>query len=174
MSSEDGISALPPGSVTSLGSTYGFTDLAGTVAERTSLNGSFTTVGDQGDTFEGTFSFAYNTLYERNSSLAVLQGTYTTATSALTIDGQGQLFYQASDDGCVANGSAALIDPEYNMYALSFDAESCTGASAVRNGLTFSGLAFLSDAGGTNNSLQWAVSAQSAAGYVIWRLSAQK
>jgi hypothetical protein len=74
----------------------------------------------------------------------------------------------------VANGSAALIDPEYNMYALSFDVDNCTGASAVRNGLSFSGLAFLSDAGGTNNSLQWAVSAEAGGGYVIWRFSAQK
>jgi len=175
LSSTNGISALPPGWVTVQGSTHGLTGLTGQVTERASLAGSFTTVGDQGDTFEGTFSFTYNALYERDSSLAVLEGTYTMVTSTLAIDRRGQLFYQSSGDGRVAAGAAALVDPEYKMYAVSFGVENFAGASAVRNGLAFSGLAFLSDEGGANNSLQWAVSAQAVGGrHVVWRHSARK
>lgn len=171
--SMNAISALPTGSVTAAGSTYGFTDLSGTVVERATLAGEFTTTGDQGDVFTGTFAFAYNALYERNSSLATVAGTYTTATDSITIDTLGQLFYQGTD-GCVAAGTAEVINADYNMYRLQFEVANCTGATAVRNGLTFDGLAYLRDGNATNDRLEFAVSAATTDDYVIWVLSATK
>ena len=71
----------------------------------------------------------------------MLQGSYSTTTESLTIDDQGVIFYQSSVNGCTGNGSAEVIDPDFNMYRLEIDVGNCTGSEAIRNGLTFTGLA---------------------------------
>lgn len=177
VSSTNAISALPWGSVTPAGSRFGVTDLTGTIEERESLSGEFMTTGEEGDEFSGTFAFDYLPLYERASSLATLQGTYTTATDTLTIDNQGAIVYQSSANSCAANGSAELIDAAFNMYRVEFDVVAgCTGNEFVRNGLTFSGLAYLKDSqgGSMNDTVEFAVSAASADAYVVWSLDAKK
>ena len=175
-SSTDAISALPLGATTVAGSRFGVTELQGTVNERVSLAGNFTTVGDQGDTFTGTFSFAYDDIYERPSSLAVIQGTYTTADDSLAIDANGQVFYQSSTSQCVANGAVEVIDASFNVYRVTLEVDSCQGALEARNGQVFGGLAYLKDsgAGATNDTLEFAVSAERAADYLIWRYEAQR
>ncbi|HUG99765.1 MAG TPA: hypothetical protein VMQ83_11420 [Gammaproteobacteria bacterium] len=176
ISSTDAISALPWGSFTPAGSRHGSTELTGTIDERVSMEGDFTTDGEvEGDQFTGTFSLTYDDVYERPSSLATLAGTYTTTDDSLAIDAAGIMFYQSAANNCVANGTAELIDAAFNMYRVTLLAESCTGNDSVRNGLTFTGLAHLKDStDAMNDTIVFAVSAQSGDGYVIWSHEAQK
>jgi len=172
--STDAISALPLNVTTQAGSRFAFTDLDGTVAERVSLDGEFTTTGEQGDVFTGTFTFDFDPLYSRTSSLAQVQGSYTTVDDSLTIDATGQLFYQSSANQCVANGAVEVINASYNMYRVTFQVDSCEGSLAARNGLEFSGLAYLKDTDAANDTLEFAVSAARTEDYLIWRYEAQK
>jgi len=116
----------------------------------------------------GTLDMTYHSLYENDSSLAALQGTFTTSTDTLTIDDEGVIFYQSSDTGCTGNGSAEVIDPEYNMYRVEIQMGGCTG-DFVRNGMNFTGLANIgvnNELGGgfINDTLEMAVSASYADG----------
>jgi hypothetical protein len=120
-------------------------------------------------------------LYERESSLETLQGTYTTTTESLTIDGQGAIFYQSSGNNCTGNGTAEVIDARYNMYQMHLDLDNCTGIEASRNGLRFAGLAYIGDnnslAGGfLNRTLVMAISASTAGPFwdihLAWNLLA--
>ncbi len=166
------VSALPPGSTTLAGSTYGFTDMVGAITERVNLQGNFETTGNEGDVFVGTFDLDYVDLYDRPSSLATLSGSYVSASAIMDIDASGSIFYQSTATGCVANGTAEIIDADYNMYRIEFDnIASCTGDAAGRNGEIMSGQAFLGDTGGeTGNTLSIAVSGGNAAdGFLIWR-----
>ena len=136
-----------------------FAPLGGTVDERVSLSGSFQSSWG----FEehvGTFSLAYDELYERDSSLEALAGIYTSTSDTLTIDEEGVLFYQSSANSCVGNGSAELIDPDFNMYRVAILVDSCVGNEAARNGFTLTGLAYLADSGdgAMNDVLEFASS----------------
>ncbi|MEJ2522452.1 MAG: putative Ig domain-containing protein [Gammaproteobacteria bacterium] len=173
----DAVSALPPGSTTLAGSTYGFTDMVGAATERVNLQGNFQTTGNEGDVFVGTFELDYVDLYDRPSSLATLAGVYTSATASMTIESSGAIFYQSSATGCSANGTAEIIDADYNMYRIEFDTiSSCTGDAAGRNGAIMPGLAFLGDNGGeTGNTLSFAISSGNATdGFLIWREALQR
>ena len=140
---------LPPDTTTAGGSEFGETVLSGTVQERASISGNFTSTGNLGDTFTGSVSLVYDEDYERPSSLAIIAGTYTAGNEALAIDTQGEVFIQAADSGCVGNGSVAVLDSRYAVYGVSFELESCTGEQANLNGQAFSGLAILTSEGGT-------------------------
>jgi hypothetical protein len=80
----------------------------------------------------GTLSLNYHSLYESPSSLAILQGNYSTADESLTIDAQGAMFYQSLVTGCTGNGTAETIAAAYNMYRVTINMEGCTGDSAVQ------------------------------------------
>jgi hypothetical protein len=176
VSAADAVWALPWGSSTPAGSRHGFTEISGLIEPRVSLTGLFTTTGEEGDEFFGSFSLHYDDVYERGSSLATLAGTYTTATESLAIDAQGDMFYQSSANDCAASGSARVIDADFNLYRMEFDAvQGCTGDASVRNGLSFTGLAYLKDdTVVSNGTLEFAVSGESADSFVIWTLEAQK
>jgi hypothetical protein len=161
-----------------------FEPLGGTVNERVSLTGDFQSSWGFLE-YVGNFSLDYDDLYERNSSLASMAGTYTGFDESLTVDAAGVMFYQSSANGCVGNGSAELIDPDFNMYRLAILLEGCTGPEAGRNGFTFAGLAYLGDSGegARNDVLEFASSAtisesaipfDSATHQFIWSLSIQK
>ena len=174
--------------VTDAGDEWASFGLAGEYVAGESISGTFQAIstawsGGMGEPV-GTFSLNYHSLYEKPSSLDILQGTYATTTDSLTINAQGTIFYQSSDTGCTGNGTAEIIDPAYNMYRITLDVESCGGDEAVRNGLTFTGLANVghnNDLGGAflNDTLEMAVTAprslhSGAQGYVPWSLLAHK
>lgn len=126
----------------------------GTVDERVSLTGNFQSTWPDLLEYVGSFSLAYDPLYERASSLRQLAGTYTGAGESLSIDDAGTLFYQSSLSRCVGNGSADLIDTDFNLYSVSVSIESCSGNDAARNGRTYTGFAYLADSGmGTGNDI---------------------
>jgi hypothetical protein len=98
----------------------------------------------------GTLAMHYHSIYERPSSLEILAGTYTTTDETLTIDDEGVIFYQSLATGCSGNGTAAIIDPRFNMYRVTIEVDGCTTDDAnLRNGVSFTGLANI----GENNDL---------------------
>jgi hypothetical protein len=117
---------------------------------------------------------ACNTLYQRDSSLDLLAGTYVTPFTALTVDGQGEIFYQHGS--CVGNGEAELIDPDFNMYRMEIEVTGCTGNTVHAPGRLFSGLAYLGDSGdgGTNDVLEFALSSASAESILVWSQTGQR
>jgi len=131
----------------------------------------------------GDLTIIYHSIYERPSSFAILQGTYRTPDEQLTVDAQGVIFYQSAVTGCIGNGTAEIIDPDYNMYRMTIDVDACIGDESYRNGMTFSGLANIgesNDLGGgfLNATLEMAISASRGLpfghGYVPWSLRAHR
>lgn len=134
----------------------------------------------------GTIAFTYYSIYERPSSLAILAGNFSTTSASLTIDSQGVIFFQSAADGCTGNGQAGIIDSRYNMYRLTITVGNCTGIDAVRNGLTFTGLAYLGEAdptgpiGGDFGTIEMALSAKGTSdlygyfGYINWNFLADR
>ena len=134
--------------------------LDGTVEERVSLSGGFNAQWLDSTEYKATFSLAYDPLYERGSSHAKLAGTYVDSEESLTVDASGTLFYQSSRSGCVGNGSANLINTDFNLYSVSFAVGNCTGNDGARNGRSYTGLAYLADssAGARDDVLEIAMS----------------
>ena len=156
--------------------------LDGTVDERASLTGTFQSMQGSSE-YVGTFSLVYDELYERDSSLATLSGIYTGTGDSLTIDATGALFYQSSVTDCVGNGSASLLYPAFNLYSLKITLKSCRGNDAARNGMSYTGLAYLADSGtgASSDVLELAMSAfvshvpnEGYTGHFMWTLSVHR
>ena len=127
------------------GSDSGVCTLAGSVRARQSFDYEVTCTTSLGTEFGGEISLAYDGVYDRDSSIARIVGTYDNLGDALTIDANGVLFEQSVGTGCVINGNAAVIDPEWNLYEVTFVTESCGGLYAPLAGASWSGLATLLD-----------------------------
>ena len=122
-----------------------------------------------------TASFAAcDTLYDRDSSLVELAGTYISGNTTLTIDNQGEIFYQQSS--CAGSGKAELIDPDFNMYRMEITIEACTGNTVHAPGRLFEGLAYLSDSGDgfTNDVIEFGLSSASDESVLVWSRTARK
>lgn len=102
------------------GSTVSTGTINGTVVERVSMEGNFSLA--TGET--GTLSLTYNALYDRDSSLAKLTGSWSETNGIVTFDPDGSFFEQDSF-GCVADGQASIIDPAFNVYALAMTVSLC-------------------------------------------------
>jgi hypothetical protein len=118
--------------------------ISGTVAERSTFSGSYSGGGDS-----GTFSLAYNPIYERASSLADIEGMWVALDSLLnteatfTVDANGAI--NGNDiDGCIYSGLVSIVDPQFNAYGLTVSVANCMGGSVLLNG-SFDGLGILSD-----------------------------
>jgi hypothetical protein len=135
---------------------------------------------DSNPSLTETHSFtACDSLYRRESSLAVLAGAYTGLrdNDSLAIDSRGLIFYQNARTGCVGNGSAELIDPDFNMYRGAIEFENCTAELAIElNGLTFTGLGYLGDSGDgvSNDIVEFAFTAATGSGFVMWDMVARR
>lgn len=130
------------------GSVNGGGNISFTIAERQTLTGTFTFTTAGGTTTNGTISFAYNPLYERDASLTTIAGTYTNSdapgSDALTIGSNGGLFYQdGSGTNCTANGAVSVINSAFNAYRVSFQYAGCSGDFAILNGAAFAGIGTL-------------------------------
>lgn len=129
------------------GSTSGTGSFSGTVASRSRLNGTVTFTTSRGSRFTSTVTMQYNSLYDRDSSLATVAGNYTSAAApgsdAINISSNGELFGQVPSNGCVINGTVSVVNPAYNAYGVQYSYSSCTGVDSVLNGSTFSGIATL-------------------------------
>ena len=122
------------------GSDAGSCDFAGTLAERQSMTYDVACTTSLGGAFGGTITLTYDPVYEMDSSLARVAGTWDVQGDVLVIDVNGALFLQSSQTGCVWNGQVSLIDTEWNLYAMSATAENCQGPSAPLSGTSWDGL----------------------------------
>lgn len=130
----------------SSGSYIGMVNISGTFTPKGIMNGTYDGVGDT-----GTFSLAYNSLYERPSSLALIEGTWTNYASGyyetITIDSSGNVT-RPPVSGCTSSGKISIIDSLYNVYDVSLTVDNC----GSQNGL-YSGLAVLTDTDTNNDTL---------------------
>jgi hypothetical protein len=129
------------------GATHGTGTLTGSITERSAMMLSYQFSTDAGTASSGTLNLAYNTLYDLDSSLAAISGNYTdpTAGTTVSISGSGAITSQDPNTACVVNGQVSVINSMYNAYDVSYGFSSCTGASAILNGVQFSGLATLNN-----------------------------
>ena len=119
----------------------------GTVHERQSLDLTTDCTTESGMASSSSVTLTYNGLYDRDSSLSAIAGTYDDFGSILTIDSNGLLFEQNASTGCVLNGQIDLIDGEYNVYDMAIDISACRDVREIFNGSTFTGLATLDNSG---------------------------
>lgn len=124
------------------GSTSGTTALTGTVAQRSSLSLTGTDTTSAGTVYPAvTTTWSYNSLYAVPPSLSMISGNYADGSDTLTIDASGAISEQDPTTGCVINGQLSIPNSSYNAYSFTLTYSSCTGANAVLNGATASGLA---------------------------------
>lgn len=132
--------------VTSLG-------IGGSVSERSTFTGDWS--AGTGET--GSFSLSYDNFYDRDSSLDITAGTWTSFDGFGNPDGSytigtngaisGQDVY-----GCLYSGNVTIIDSRYDVYNISITASNCGGANG-----TYTGLSVIGDSYVTNDTLWVAV-----------------
>jgi len=135
------------------GSIYTDIALSGTVNERTSFSGDWeASTGES-----GTFSFAYNSLYERDSSLSLLSDVWTSydefgnPIGVTTIDSAGRIDAQDAA-GCLYSGQVNLIDSAYNVYDVAVSVVNCGSVNG-----DYTGLGFLADDLAQNDTFYYAL-----------------
>ena len=129
------------------GATHGTGTLTGTITERSALMLSYQFSTDAGTASSGTLNLSYNSLYDLDSSLAAISGNYTEPTTGTTvsISGSGAITSQDPNTGCVVSGQVSVINSMYNAYDVTYAYSSCSGTSAILNGVQLSGLATLNN-----------------------------
>lgn len=122
--------------------------LSGTVQERDSFDGSWAaSTGESGD-----FDMLYNPIYERDSSLALMNGNWVgvdefqNITSTFDIDGNGAVNGQ-DVLGCLYSGQISLLDTNYNAYGFRITVTNCD----IANG-DYTGLGVLTDTAVQNDT----------------------
>lgn len=126
------------------GSVQGYVVMLATLTERTRLSGSLEFLGNEGDIELANFTLAYDPIYEKPSSLALLAGTYLNPGHTMVIDSAGSVLFTSTVTNCVHQGFAQRADRN-NAYQLDLLASSCTGNYEFLNGTISTGLAFLTD-----------------------------
>jgi len=126
------------------GSASGTGSISGTIQARKSIiaDSSFTTALATKTT--GTVSLQYDPMYDDDSSLALVAGNYADGFwlmgGVFNIASNGDLFYQ-DVNGCVINGTVAVINPAYNAYDIQYTYSNCATEFPMFDGVTFRGLA---------------------------------
>jgi len=138
--------AAPYGQPFADGSTLATCGFTSSLVERVSLDITPSCRTTGGLEFSETLELVFDPLYDRDSSLETLAGTFQTAAgNVLSIASDGLLFAQDATTGCVINGRIGIYSPSFNIYEVTLGYESCTGAEAAFNGSVFTGFAALDD-----------------------------
>jgi hypothetical protein len=112
------------------GSTSGTGSITGTVNERSSFSGNFSfSTGES-----GSVSFSYDSLYDRDSSLAKLEGQWQEDYGVMNVDPDGS-FFEQDQFGCIYEGQASIINSSYNAYGLSMTVSNCGSSNGNYTGL---------------------------------------
>ncbi len=125
------------------GTTSADCTFSGTVVERQTITASVDCTTTAGLRTQVTATLAYEALYDRDSSLALVSGNYQGVQEVLNIAADGAMFSQDAGTGCVVNGQITIINAAYNAYDVEFTYSNCLGEAAALNGSTFAGLALL-------------------------------
>ena len=124
----------------------GIVKITGTFTPGGTMNGTYSGVGDK-----GTFSLAYNSLYERPSSLIKIAGNWTDYSSGyyqtVTIDSNGHVIGE-DFGGCTYSGNVGLINSLYNAYNANLTIRNCGSKDGFYNGL-----AALTDTDSNNDTI---------------------
>lgn len=131
------------GSTFADGTTLASCTMTGTLAERQSLSITVNCTTTSGTPSRSVVSLAYDVVYERDSSLQTIAGSYDDAGPVLTIDANGVLFEQDPASGCISNGQVNIIDSAFNVYDIQFGFSNCSGPSSFLNNTDFDGMAVL-------------------------------
>lgn len=143
----------PDGTTWRDGSTITTATMTGTLRQRSSFAGSWST----GTGESGTFSFVYDADYEADSSLALLVGVWTVYDDNLnpfatfTIDANGQ-FSGQNAAGCVSSGQISIIDGRSNVYDITSTISNCAIAG------DYTGLGVLGSIANPNDAFVFSVS----------------
>ena len=97
---------------------------------------------DLGKSNGDSLTLAFNTLYNRASSLGTITGNYTAVSTSIVFADNGSrvVFARNAATGCVLDGQVAFINPRYNAYDVSVSYASCNGIDGVLNDATITGL----------------------------------
>lgn len=125
------------------GSLFADCEAAGTIRERLSLTVTTQCTTEFETVLTSSALLTFDDLYDRNSSLATIAGTYNDFGSILTIDSNGVLFEQDPLTRCVLNGLVGIINEEFNAYDIRLEISGCGPIADFLNGSTFSGIATL-------------------------------
>ena len=119
----------------------------GTIQERTSLSIAVDCTTSNGDPFSATANLTYDAIYEDDSALTTIAGSYTTSNGVIyTVASDGSLFAQDQISGCVINGTVSIIDVQYNLYNVGWTYANCQPPADNFNGSAFNGFTFLNTA----------------------------
>ena len=116
----------------------------GTIQERQSMTVSVECTDSDGNEFLAApdVTLTYGSSYDRGSSLATIAGLYDiglNVPSILDINADGTLFSQEAVTECVTNGQVNVIDPDFNLYAVSVAILNCNDDTAWLNGMSGTG-----------------------------------
>ena len=126
------------------GTTVADCTFSGTIIERQSLTMTENCTTAAGLQIQEMLSLDFDTLYNRDASLAIIAGMYETPVgSILNIASDGVIFVQDAVSGCVTNGQASITLSNANIYFYEYGIDNCIGPDAIWNGSSFSGLAVL-------------------------------
>lgn len=107
---------------------------SGSIHPRSALSGIITLH----DATTSTFSFTYDPLYEKDSSLALIAGNYSKTNGGYTvtfsIDAAG-VWTGSDNTGCKFNGNVALINSNFNMYKIDVITTDCGEANGHNFGV---------------------------------------
>lgn len=133
------------------GTTLADCTLSGDIVERQSM--VLTVDCDKTLSITNQFSVTlnYDSDYEVQSSLDIIAGNYQINGSGpttwlqegvLNVAGDGTLFAQGADTGCVLNGRISIINSTYGVYDVNFTFNNCVGDFTRWNGSSFVGIVF--------------------------------
>lgn len=126
------------------GTTIADCTFSGTIIERRSLAMTENCTTAAGLQIQEMLSLNFDTLYNRDASLAIIAGMYETPVgSILNIASDGVIFVQDAVSDCVTNGQASITLSNANIYFYEYGIDNCIGPDAIWNGSSFSGLAVL-------------------------------
>ena len=137
-----GTAFAPAGSTWLDGKTVTTVSMTGTLRQRQSLSGSWSSATGE----SGTFDLGYDAEYEKDSSLSLLTGLWIVYDDNLnpfatfTIDANGQ-FSAQNAAGCVSTGQISIIDSRFNVYNIQSTIANCaiarnyTGLGALGSGV---------------------------------------
>ena len=131
------------GTTFSDGTTSASCTITGTIAERQSLMVDSECTSTQGNVHQTSVTMVYNSIYDRDASLATIAGQYNDLGTVLNIDSAGVLFEQDASSGCILNGQVSVVNPSFNAYEVEFLVEACGAENEELNGTTWSGIATL-------------------------------
>jgi len=130
-------------------------NLSATITEKSQITGTFSTSYGS----NGSLSLAYDSLYERDSSLDLVAGSWASHDPGYSVFidiGDSGVFGGVDSDGGLMAGSINILEPEYNIYSVTLNLSN----SGALNG-NYTGFAILCDDYAVNDSMVVVVSNQS-------------